>query len=317
MSTTCLEGGDCVCLTGDQAVSGHKHFEKLLFADANYSSALPVGIHAANGIATRFITPTAAGQGIVLRGRRAGEDTAANVIVTGNEWRPGGYSFAVNSPLPCDVMTFGIADNGDIHYGWGTSPECSSDPAAGSLVDRSTASGHISLKREPGYYTAIRGALGARADAVQPNGEAPSPGPYTFSTPNGERYKYAGGHGDVDAGSAFPMRAGFIHEFYNPLSGTGARTDHRAYIDWNGAYVQNHGLTLAQFPSPEQVKVSTSLGEFYYEAAPGALYYAADTKHWYHAAGSHWAQLAEQDEVETLKAQVADLLARVAALEAE
>lgn len=315
LAQTCEPFGEFVCRSAEQTIGGHKTFSAMSLHTASYPvGGIGVGVYSPSGVATRAVLPANDGEGVVLIGRRGESDAAGNVIIKGKHWRPGAYAMCVNSPDPCDTPAFCVADNADVHFGWGTSQTCASDPAAGSIVDRSTSSGHISLRREPGYYLAMRGALGAREDATNPNGSAPEcPGPYTRQTDNGCRYNYAGGHGDVDLGSAYPMRAGFLLEIYNPLSGVGARTDHRAYWDWNGAYSQNHGLTLAQFPLPQQVEVSTNLGKFYFEAAPGALYYAHDTKHWYHAAGTHWAQLAEQAEVD---ARLALIEARLAALEA-
>src|SRR5262245_28874230 len=125
-----------VRVEGDQAVEGHKHFEGLAFFEERYSDELPVGVFAKFGVASPYYVPPEPGQGIILEGRRFNGDYAGSVIVRSRTWRTGAFAFAVNHPLPIDLMTFGVADNGDVHFGQSVTPEGVSSEA-GSLVNTS------------------------------------------------------------------------------------------------------------------------------------------------------------------------------------
>jgi hypothetical protein len=302
------------CVSGDaagtQQFSGYKHYEQLLFADDTYSVAgLPTGVHVSNGgIAARSMTPATSGQAIELQGRRTWGDGAANVSVTSEFWRDAGYLFGVNAPKTCNKQMFGITESGDVHFGASYTLACGSSLEGGTLLDTSTASGHHSLDRAAGYYLTIAGGLGARDDAFETDGGRPlcDGGAWTsLSADGGCYYNHASAHGDVNIASKYPMRAGVIAEVYNPVSGVGAYTDHRAFWDWNGAYSQNHGLSLAQFPPPNQIVYFTradygtasSNQQFRFGAYPSSQMYDFSGLHWYYSDGTAWRQFLDTASV--------------------
>lgn len=317
-----------VCKSGDQSVSGYKTLTHLaLFTDGYLVGGESVGVYAPNGVATKTLVPATSGNGLLLKGRRSSSDTGANVIVGSETWKDGNQ-FCVNSGPPttgAPAPLFCVAGNGDIHFGSAITSNGAS-AFSGSLIDRSGVAGHPALAREPGLQLQISGALGAREDIKNIDGSDPTcdGGSWTRHVDGGAcRWNFAGEHGDNTFASSYPMHAGFLAEWSNPLSGTGARTDHRAFIDFNGAYAQNHQLPRASFPGPA-VKVASNIGDLYYGALNSTLMYSFDQSHWSFMARADyvsnadagWVQFAEQPSVDQLISLVAVLEARVTALEA-
>lgn len=306
LAQTC--GGEFVCRSGDQTSGGYKTWPQLgLFTDSYDVGGVGVGVYAPNGVATKTITPATDNNGIVLRGRRGWGDTAAAVIIEQSRYRDGGSMLTIyvhGQPI-FDVSAEGVYFGGSVNAD-GTSGH------GGSLMDVNGYSGHAALTRADGLYLLISGAQGSRDDVTNADGTAPvcDGGSWTRMTPNGCRWQYAGDHGDVTFGSRHPMRAGLLAQLYNPVSGTGARTDYRAAWDVNGAYSQGHMLPRAAFPGAA-VKVVTNFGEMFYGARPGAQYWAHDTGRWYFMAldGGYEQQATSSD--------LAALEARVSALEAQ
>lgn len=304
-----------VCRSGDQDVSGHKTFNQLALFPASYDvGGVGVGVCSPSGVATRYITPASDNQGIVLRGRRGWGDPAAAVSIERSRHVDGGSMLTIFSggqpifDVGNDSVQFGGSVNADGTSGHG-----------GSLVDVNGYSGHTALTRIDGLYLFLTGAQGSRDDLVNADGSPPvcDGGSWTRETANGCRWNYAGDHGDVTYGSRHPMRAGLLAQLYNPLSGTGARTDYRAAWDVNGAYSQGHMLPRSAFPGLA-VKVATNLGEAFFGAKPGAQYWAHDTERWYFMKpdAGDFVQFAEQPSVDALLSRVVAAEARIAALEA-
>lgn len=328
LAQTCEPTGEFLCRSGDQSYGGIKTTSSLAQFMASYSvGPAYVGVYSPSGVATRAVVAPYAGDGVALVGRRFNSDPGAHVIIDGDGPR-GAYQLAVNV---CGAMGFGFTDTGDFHFGQGRTLQCASDPAAGSLVDISGASGHVALRcSNPGCYLPLRGAEGANVSAVNADGSQPvcDGGRWTFAYDGGCRYHAASGHGSVDLGDGYPRWQGQIAEFYNPRSTTGARTDHVAYVSANGGFWQNHGLTRATFPPPGTT-LETNQGTFFVDAAPmetlcdrtpgnAHCYFMrpGDDAGWVQGHGAGWVQWAEQPDVDALAAEIELIKQRLAALEA-
>lgn len=294
---------------GDQEYSGYKHHKGLLYAEDNYLSStfmnVPVGLYVpgsggnAGGICAGSVQPLALGS-LDLYGRRGWGSDVASVRVLTEQWRDGGYLFGVNAPVPgCNLQQVGVTENGNIDFGFSYENGCVAG-TGGTLRDRSSISGHHSLSRTENHYLTISGALGAEDDIWEGDGGRPlcDGGSWTrLLADGGCTYNYSGTHGDVNIASRYPMYSGLVAEIYNPISGTGAYTDHRAFWDYNGAYAQNHSLSLAQFPAPhlETYFIRVAYGtapqaQFRFGAYPSTQMYAFDTMHWYFSNDTTWVQ---------------------------
>ena len=282
-----------------------------------YAPNLHASIDAYRGIATGGpIFPDDDGRSVELVSRR--HDLAPGVIVRTQHWVDGGVVFQVNAHnCGNSVPVFQITAEGT-YFGGSSTPSCSgnADPLAGALVHQNGYSGAVALYKPGGAYLTIAGTLGS-IRASLPDGGRPNPADYPAGwvrCEGGDCYfPQASLHGDVTSMSLEPMYAGQLAEWKNP-TGDGFHA-HRAGIDHNGGYWQNHGLTRAQFPSPLVRTTLTSLGQYRYMMA-SSQYYAFDTERWYFTNGREWIQSAVQPDVEALASHIVALEARIAALEA-
>lgn len=301
-----------------QSLDGFVHWTELAFFEGNYDlgNSLRADLYASHGVATKAVFPTSNNLGLTITGRRGWGDPDPSVVIASTNWRDGGYLLAVQFPGSTS-NAFDVTEVGDLDFGSVIDRLGNSSQEGGRLMDRSGFSGHHALDRDDGYYLAIGGSLGALTGpsscALEADGGRPvyDAGPWVRQESDGGTcYNYAGGHGDVNVADRYAMQAGFTAEFYNPISGVGARTDHRAFIDWVGAYSQGHGLRFSQFPTPKWFDVSTSLGTFLYGEQPGSLMWdglkdvtpAIGSQRWYWAenlpdGGAQWAQFAHKAPV--------------------
>lgn len=283
-----------------------------------YAPGLRASIDAYKGVATGGpVFPDEDGRSVELVSRRT--DTAPGVIVRTQHWVDGGVVFQVNAHnCGNSAPVFQVTAEGT-YFGGSATPQCggNSDMLAGALVHQNGYSGAVALYKPGGAYLTIAGTLG-ELRAVLPNGEQPNPLDYpagwVMQDDAGYFFPYAGLHGNVTSMAIAPMHAGQLAEWKNP-TGDGYRA-HRAGIDHNGGYWQNHGLSRSQFPSPRVETTLTSLGQYRFMML-GTLYFAETERHWYFTDGEQWLQLAEQREVDVLRVQVSALEARVSALEAQ
>lgn len=315
----------CECCEVDpeanRTINGYATFPKevRMTGNADLGDTLRTALIASEGVATKSVAPPLVDQTLRLYGRKRLGDRQSGVIATAVNFVDGGIIFSVNPGGACNAIPIFHVTDDRVGFGSTVTSTCSSpsDPHMGSLVDQSSMSGHIALRSAEQYYLSIGGGLSERRDAVLPGGARPdcATDPRARLDENGNCYfPYGGMHGDTLTGSVYgPRYSGYLHEFYNPIGG-GIRSDHRSFIDWNGAYAQNHQLWLSQFPRPDVDSFQTNLGTFYSGAIQSTIMYdfaPATGHHWYFSNGTAWVRFAEQPELEALKARVAALEAKL------
>lgn len=233
------------------------------------------------------------GGAFIFDGRRSAADDGAEFTIRGLNAREGGNILDLR-PLS-QSSVFSVDNNGVVSI---TGPNTSFDGGAvvsGQIQEASGRSGHPLIVAYPGQSLTMHGKFNAPG-AVGTNNLLLDGG----VSPDGGYWAYAGRHGDVSLGAEYPRTAGMLLDVQNPISGTGAYTDKKFFVDYKGGFGNAGGDNLADFgpcPSELQIMAPAPGFQFRYGHENSAQLFAIDKQRYYVCLTAAWEQIPITDEV--------------------
>ncbi len=293
------------CLTvGAQEIGGAKTFNAATVfmgnTDNRASAVFRGPLYFIDGAGTSTLTSLAVETGILLQSNKGATSPDSDFQFQTPVSRTAGKLMSV---VNNDRTAFYIGQGGSAFTGSGPNPDGGAEPVYGSFVDGSGNSGNVSLTCSTGFYPVIMSRLADRDskangcifgyDAGNPDGGASCAGQEDGGSLCEVCYDYGGFHGGVTVIESRARRAGWGFAYINQLSGTGAATDVRFWVDaYSGAIGQSHGMSLAQFP-PAEVGLSIlglypsfGGGNSFLGTRRSGMIYASDKEDWYYMSGA-------------------------------